>query len=67
MADKPRNRSDTVPHYDLRALRRNLESVEANIALCLEMGWRESLEGEIESKMELLALIKEIEDGDAEF
>lgn len=52
-----RKRTDTAPHYDLEALKRNVERCNQNIAL-----WQEAIQKEYEAKAKLLALINEIEE-----
>ena len=52
-----RKRTDTVPHYDLEALRQNIQRCDQNITL-----WQEAIQKEYQNKAELLKLIKETED-----
>lgn len=50
-------RTDTIPHYDLEALRQNVVKCDKNIAL-----FQEAIEKEYQSKADLLELIKDIEE-----
>ena len=52
-----RKRTDTVPHYDLDALKQNVEKCNKNIVL-----FQEAIEKEYLAKANLLKLIKEIEE-----
>ena len=52
-----RKRTDTIPHYDLEALKQNVEKCNKNIVL-----FQDAIEKEYKNKVELLALIKETEE-----
>ena len=52
-----RNRTDTFPHYDLEALKQNVEKCNKNITL-----FQEAIEKEYLAKANLLKLIKETEE-----
>jgi len=50
-----RKRTDTIPHYDLEALKQNVVKCDKNITL-----FQEAIEKEYLAKANLLKLIKEI-------
>lgn len=52
-----RNRTDTFPHYDLEALKQNVEKCNKNITL-----FQAAIEKEYLAKANLLKLIKETEE-----
>lgn len=49
-------RTDTIPHYDLEALKQNVVKCDKNIIL-----FQEAIQKEYQSKAELLKLITEVE------
>lgn len=50
-------RTDTIPHYDLEALRQNVIKCDKNITL-----FHEAIQKELENRYKLLQLIKGIEE-----
>ena len=54
-----RKRTDTIPHYDPIALKRNIEKCGENICM-----FQEAINKELENKLKLQHLLNEVEDGD---
>ena len=54
-----RKRTDTIPHYDPVALKRNIEKCGENIRI-----FQDAINKELENKFKLQRLLEEAEDGD---
>ena len=54
-----RKRTDTIPHYDPMALKRNIEKCGENIRI-----FQDAINKELENKVKLQYLLDEVEAGD---